>query len=81
MSTTTREIVELVIDALDSDLEPIDISDDRPYRETMHDSLHIDISKAATELGWKPQVPVADGVKRLVAWFLEQESASSGAKT
>ena len=45
------------------------------------ESLHIDISKAKTELGWKPRVDVAAGVKHLVDWFNDQEADPKKAKS
>lgn len=76
VSTTTRELVELVLGALGSDLTPVAIPDDRPHRGTAHEALHIDIGKAKRELGWEPQVALSDGVERLVAWFLAQEATA-----
>lgn len=31
-----------------------------------------DISKARQQLGWQPQVPLAEGLPRTVAWYLEE---------
>ena len=81
VSTTSRQIVEFVLEALDSDLQPIDIPDNRADRGTDMESLHIDISKAKTELGWKPRVDVAAGVKHLVDWFNDQEADPKKAKS
>ena len=81
VSTTTRQIVELVLDALGSDLRPVDVVDDRPHRGTAHAELLLDISKAREELGWAPEVAVDRGIERLVQWFLEQEVATGASTT
>lgn len=38
---------------------------------------YFDISKAKRRLGYKPLVPLDEGVKRAVKWFLEQETATA----
>jgi dTDP-glucose 4,6-dehydratase len=44
--------------------------DDRPG----HDFRYaIDASKIARELGWRPAVTLAEGLRRTVAWYLENE--------
>jgi dTDP-glucose 4,6-dehydratase len=34
----------------------------------------LDSSKIATELGWKPSVDVADGLKRTIRWYLDNRA-------
>jgi len=40
-----------------------------------------DVSKAGDLLGWKPQIDLEDGVKRLVAWYNAERSWASKIKT
>jgi UDP-glucose 4-epimerase len=35
----------------------------------------LDVSRAATLLGWQPRVPLEEGLSRTVAWFAEQREA------
>ena len=35
---------------------------------------YADVSKARERLGYRPSVPVADGIRRFVAWYRERES-------
>lgn len=79
VSTTSRQIVKLVLKELNSHFEPIDIVDDRVHRGTAPEVLNIDIRKAKNDLGWEPQVAVAEGIARLVTWYASQESSLSGA--
>jgi nucleoside-diphosphate-sugar epimerase len=40
-----------------------------------------DVSKAGKLLGWKPQVDLEEGVRRLVAWYKAERSWASNIKT
>jgi nucleoside-diphosphate-sugar epimerase len=40
-----------------------------------------DIQKARRLLGWEPQVPLLDGVNRLVAWYLAEREWASQIQT
>jgi dTDP-glucose 4,6-dehydratase len=42
-----------------------------PYRPTEIWRMFADNSRARTILGWQPQVSLAEGLKRTVAWFRE----------
>ena len=39
-----------------------------------------DISRAARELGWQPQVSLADGLARTLAWYRDQLGARAGVR-
>ena len=39
---------------------------------------HYDISKIRRELGFAPQVPIDDGMRRTVEWYLEQHTQNGG---
>ncbi|HUQ72376.1 MAG TPA: NAD-dependent epimerase/dehydratase family protein [Planctomycetaceae bacterium] len=39
----------------------------------------VDAGLAARELGWTPQTPLADGLRKTVAWFAEQASDTASA--
>ena len=50
--------------------EQITFVTDRPG----HDARYaIDPSRIRTELGWRPSVTVEEGLRRTVAWYLENE--------
>ena len=42
---------------------------------------HADVSKALNMLGWKPQVTLEEGIKRLVDWYLAERSWAKDIKT
>ncbi len=44
----------------------------RPSHAASVEATYADISKAQRLLGWKPEIPIEEGIKRLVAWFRER---------
>ncbi|MFQ5914563.1 MAG: NAD-dependent epimerase/dehydratase family protein [Nitrospinota bacterium] len=58
-----QEVFEAVRDALGSDVEPV-YGEKRPGEI---DRICLDASRAASELGWRPEVPFREGVRRTVA--------------
>lgn len=77
VSTTSREVVQLVLNAMGSPLTIVDVADNRSDRGTIETSLNIDISKAKRELHWSPKISVREGVTRLVEWYESEESSGS----
>jgi UDP-glucose 4-epimerase len=73
-STTVNEIVDMVLAEYGSTLAPQKIEDARTTRSTAHAELLISNQKAREELGWEPQVDVANGIHRLRRW-LDEASA------
>jgi len=68
-STPVKEVVALVLKELGSSLEPEFISETRATRSTAHHELKISSAKAQRDLGWKPEVSVAEGIGRLRRWM------------
>ncbi|MGE0767584.1 MAG: NAD-dependent epimerase/dehydratase family protein [Hyphomicrobiaceae bacterium] len=68
-STAVKAVVELVLKELGSSLEPEYVSDTRGTRSTAHHVLTISNAKAESELGWRPEVSVAEGIGRLRRWM------------
>ena len=73
------EVVERICDVLD-ELRPR--ADGRSYREQIafvedrpgHDRRYaIDASRLSGDLGWTPAISFEDGLRRTVAWYLENE--------
>lgn len=63
------EIVAAVIDAAGSDLEPDVRGTGNPEGEI--DRQYVDASKLAERCGWRPEVPLADGIARTLDWYRE----------
>ena len=55
------------------------------YREPMHRAdvraTWADISKARKLLGWRPQTPLREGIRKTVAWYLENREWARGIDT
>jgi len=60
-----NEIARLVLEACGSRLEP-EHGPERPADVRRH---YADISRARSEIGFAPQVAIADGIRRYVEWF------------
>ena len=69
-------LAELVSELVGSEggVEFIDLPADDPQRRRP------DISRAARELGWQPQVSLADGLARTLAWYRDQLGARAGVR-
>ncbi len=68
-SVTIRDVVELLIEAMQSNLKPEIVNKFR-----VGDIRHCfaDISKIRETLGFEPKVTLNDGIKELVEWVKEQ---------
>lgn len=75
---TTGELVRLVLDYCGSKLEP-EIKPDPPgtVRLTSGGAFHIPHDLAGEVIGWKPEVGMKEGIRRLLAW---REAQEKGAK-
>lgn len=68
---TNLEIVRLVLRVLGKDESLISFVADRPG----HDRRYaIDSSKLERELGWKPEIPFDDGMRRTIDWYMQNPS-------
>lgn len=68
---TNLEVVQTIIKELGKDEELITFVQDRPG----HDRRYaIDPAKIHRELGWLPQTNFADGIKKTIKWYLNNES-------
>jgi dTDP-glucose 4,6-dehydratase len=65
---TILEMAEMIRDAVDGNLEieyrPLPVDDPRRRRP--------DITRATELLGWRPQVPVSEGLPKTIKWFREK---------
>ncbi|MDR3470298.1 MAG: NAD(P)-dependent oxidoreductase [Devosia sp.] len=62
-----REIVTMVRDAIDPAL-PLGFGE-IAYRDDQVMHLEADITRLTTELGWRPAVPLAEGIAATVKWY------------
>ncbi len=77
VDTSVKRIVELVIQACGSDHRPEYKAD--PAKSAVAKKQGFSREKAMRLLGWKPQVSIEEGIRRVVAW-LDRERAESKAQ-
>jgi dTDP-glucose 4,6-dehydratase len=71
------ELAELVCELTGSGSDVVHI----PRPEDDPTVRRPDITLARTELGWEPRVPLADGLRRTIAWFRELPDAHRALRT
>jgi UDP-glucose 4-epimerase len=66
---TTLEIVRLVTEAAGKDIAPEHVEPDPgKVRLTSGGPWFVDHSLAEKAIGWRPQVDMKEGIRRLIAW-------------
>jgi UDP-glucose 4-epimerase len=75
---TTRQLVQLVLDYCGSDLTPETRTDPAGVlRLTAGGPFHIPHDLAGQLIGWRPEVEMREGVRRLLAWREAQDDAQT----
>jgi CDP-glucose 4,6-dehydratase len=74
---SVREVVELIVAANGSGIEPDFQGDGSPDGEI--DRQFVDSAKLRDLTGWRPQVDLADGLRRTLEWYREHAEARPGA--
>lgn len=64
---STKDLVAMVTRIAESNIEPEYISDDGRVRLPTGAGLHFINTKAKEVLGWAPEMPLEDGIRRLIA--------------
>lgn len=64
---STKELVEMVTRIADSEIEPEYIADDGRVRLPTGAGLHFINNKAFEVLGWRPEMDLEEGIRRLLA--------------
>ncbi len=65
-SIMTKDLVQMITDIVGSPIQPEYIEDDGRVRLKTGKGLHYINSKAHSLLGWKPEMPLEDGLRRLL---------------
>jgi CDP-glucose 4,6-dehydratase len=68
-----REVVELIVAAADSEVEPAFLGEGNPDGEI--DRQFVDSSKLRELTAWRPQVELADGLRATLDWYREHPEA------
>lgn len=75
VSTSVKDMVDIVLREYDSPLKPASTAETRTARSTAHAHLNISNARARADLGWSPAVNVVEGVARLRRWLDESAAA------
>jgi UDP-glucose 4-epimerase len=70
---TVARVAELICNACGADVEPI-FTEPRPADVDRH---YANVRTAEERLGWRPRVPIEQGVERYVAWFRAHQDAEA----
>jgi UDP-N-acetylglucosamine/UDP-N-acetylgalactosamine 4-epimerase len=71
---TLNDLVRQLVELIGGDLEPI-YEPPRPG-DVKHSKA--DVSRAEAALGYRPSVPIEEGLRRTLAWFEQSAVASAG---
>ncbi len=69
-SYTANEVVEMLNDALGTDIDPEHIENPIPEHQFVHDTM-ADPSKMKQATGWEPEISFEEGVRRVCAPYAE----------
>jgi UDP-glucose 4-epimerase len=73
VATTLNRIVELVLQFAGSSLKPEYKTGGSQVRASATKQLDFDRTKIEKMLGWTPQVPIEQGIRRLLEWRKNQK--------
>ena len=71
-ATTVRRIVDILLEITGSSLEPEYGAAGGAVKSTSGSQLNLSRAKAERLLGWRPEVSIEDGLRRLIAWRAAQ---------
>jgi dTDP-glucose 4,6-dehydratase len=71
--TTNLSLATKILHALNKPIDLIQFVEDRKGHDFRYD---IDCSKARSQLGWHPDIPLRDGFNRTIEWYKDNENKS-----
>jgi UDP-glucose 4-epimerase len=75
VSTSLNRIVELLIQITGTKLKPTFKSASEQVRGSVAQEINFSIAKIEKLLGWKPEVSIEEGIRRLIKWRESERSA------
>jgi dTDP-glucose 4,6-dehydratase len=64
------DVVKIILQALGKSEDLVDFVEDRPGHDARYS---LDSTKIRTKLHWHPQETFADGIRKTVRWYLQNE--------
>jgi UDP-glucose 4-epimerase len=77
VATDLNRVVALLLKFTGSDLKPVYKSAPSSVRSSVTKQLDFSIAKAEKMLGWKPEVSIEEGIRRLLEWRKAQDTPAS----
>lgn len=68
VSTDLNRLVEILLDITGRDLKPEYVDAGGAVKSTSGSTLDFSVAKAERILGWKPEVGIEEGIRRLIDW-------------
>lgn len=67
-STSLNELVGIILKEMGSELKPEHKTIEGKIRATVSSTLKFSNAKIIDQLGWKPEISIEEGIRRIVAW-------------
>jgi UDP-glucose 4-epimerase len=77
VATNLNRVVELLLQITGSDLKPVYKSGASSVRSSVTKQLDFSLAKIEKMLGWKPEVSIEEGIRRLLEWRKTQDTPAS----
>lgn len=77
VSTSLNRIVELLVQLTGTKLKPIHKTNTSAVRASVSSQLDFSRAKIEKMLGWKPEVSIEEGIRRLIAWRQREDAAAN----
>jgi UDP-glucose 4-epimerase len=77
VATDLNRVVELLLKLTGSDLMPVYKSGASSVRSSVTKQLDFSLAKIERMLGWKPEVSMEEGMRRLLEWRKAQDTPAS----
>lgn len=75
VATTVKRIVDILQEIAGTSLEPQIAEPGAGVRSTSGSTLNFNHDKIGSVLGWKPEISIEEGLRRLIAWRRQQSDA------
>jgi len=72
VSTSLNELVAIILRQMGSDLKPEHRKIEGKIRATVSSTLKFSNARIAEQLGWRPAVPIDEGIRRIIEWTMAQ---------
>lgn len=76
VSTSLNRIVEILVQVTGTKLKPVQRANSAAVRASVSSELNFSRAKIEKQLGWKPEVSIEEGIRRLIAWRQREDAAS-----